>query len=179
MICSDVYKCINSILITNDYVCSSKQNCVRFCDELYAAVCEENKKKYVLENFKVKADRLTILSMQVDGGVVVPDKSTPESICKCDYLFVVKSQNNPVAVLIELKGKNIKHAIEQIENSLIILKDALQGCIRVHGRIVYSGGTPKITNNPDFIRLQRKLKKMGGNLISSTNYYKESVLEIL
>ena len=67
-------------------------------------VCEENKRKMTFLN----PDRLEITKVHVDGCEIT-DNST-----RCDYLVVGNSIENYV----ELKGQDIKHAIEQLEATI-------------------------------------------------------------
>lgn len=179
MICKNVKECVNTNLSKQPGVCVSGQNCIEFCDERIEAVCQEKHKKYSLVNSKLVKKRATILSIKVDDGIVVVDRHTPASLCKCDFMFCVRRNDKQVAILVELKGKHIKHAIEQIENTLILLKDSLSECSAVHGRIIYGGSAPRITTTPDFIRLQRKLKIMHGSLITYTTQLTEDLESIL
>ena len=70
-------------------------------------VCKENKSKFIGINeqrkliFKIKVD-----DMKFKGY-------------KCDWLLINTEMNN--AFFIELKGSDIEHGIEQIENSIIII----------------------------------------------------------
>lgn len=113
-------------------------------------------------------DRLyKILSLHVDGGVIVTDRETPPNVAKCDYLYLIDLEPEPIAILIELKGTDIKRAIEQIKNTLVLFSHAFDKCNKVYGRIVFSGGTPNIQNIPVFMSLQREFKRRKGSLIAN------------
>lgn len=165
MICRETQTCFFELLKSSNAVrCKQKSLCLDFCDTRSEATCKEKGKVYKLLN----KDRLyKILSLHVDGGVIVTDKETPQNVAKCDYLYLIDIDPKPIAILIELKGTDIKRAIEQIKNTLILFNDVFDKCNKVYGRIVFSGGTPNIQNIPAFMSLQRNLKCRKGSLIAS------------
>ena len=170
MICNKTENCFQQMLkLYPDAGCDRKERCVMFCDRRSEAVCREKGKSYHLLN--TEENRYKILSVLIDGGVVVMDKQTPVDIKKCDYLFLADKEEGtkPIAVLIELKGVDIKKAIEQISNTLSLFEAAFGHCGKVYGRIVFAGGTPNIRNIPSYMSLQRELKKRGGDLAAAKN----------
>ena len=94
-------------------------------------------------------------------------RETPPNVAKCDYLYLIDLEPEPIAILIELKGTDIKRAIEQIKNTLVLFSHAFDKCNKVYGRIVFSGGTPNIQNIPAFMSLQREFKRRKGSLIAN------------
>ncbi|WP_419066278.1 hypothetical protein [Hominenteromicrobium sp.] len=80
---------------------------------------------------------------------------------------MIDLEPEPIAILIELKGTDIKRAIEQIKNTLVLFSHAFDKCNKVYGRIVFSGGTPNIQNIPAFMSLQREFKRRKGSLIAN------------
>ena len=164
MICDNSKECFFELLKTPQNVtCKQKIQCIDFCDTRKEAVCRERGKLYRLNN----GGQRKILSLHVDGGVVIVDRRTPQNIAKCDYLYLIDSEPAPIGILIELKGIDIKKGIEQIESTLTLFNDALRKCNRVYGRIAFAGGTPKLQNIPTYMSLQRKLKQRGGNLMAA------------
>ena len=165
MICKKTEACFFELLKSPDVVrCQQKPLCLDFCDTRSEAVCKEKGKVYRLLN----KDRLyKILSLHVDGGVIVTDRETPPNVAKCDYLYLIDLEPEPIAILIELKGTDIKRAIEQIKNTLVLFSHAFDKCNKVYGRIVFSGGTPNIQNIPAFMSLQRDFKRRKGSLIAN------------
>lgn len=163
MICKTTETCFFELLRNcSDVKCKKKSLCLHFCDNRSEAVCKENGKIYRLINTDRKHK---ILSIHIDGGVIVTDKDTPPNTSKCDYVYLFDTENETtVAVLIELKGTDITKAIEQIKNTLSLFPDTFKKCAKVYGRIVFSGGTPNIQNVPPFMSLQRDLKRRNGNL---------------
>lgn len=67
--------------------------------------CEERGKKYVLEN----TQKNHVVLYKIDGGVVVQDKTVPQGICKCDYLFTINGTEKE-AIVTELKGVDVAHS---------------------------------------------------------------------
>ncbi|VEP15317.1 conserved hypothetical protein [Hyella patelloides LEGE 07179] len=65
---------------------------------------KNNKSKFRLDNPK----KLKIRVIQVDDCVITQGT-------RCDYLIILP---NSLEIYIELKGKDVKHAIEQIEASI-------------------------------------------------------------
>lgn len=177
MVCNKTAECFPAILKNQLSVsCKGISKCVDFCDKRKNANCKENGKVYSLENTD---SAYKILSIHVDGGVIIVDKNTPAGLNKCDYLFVIDTGNAPVAILIELKGCDINHAVDQIDSTLNILSDFLNTCSSVHGRIVFSGGTPNIQNSPKFMNLQRRLKRMSGTLVAKGKILPEKIATVL
>lgn len=162
MICNNTENCFFQLLNSSSGIaCKRKALCLHFCDTRAAAVCKEKGKTYRLLNGN---RQYKILSLHIDGGVIVTDAATPRNVSKCDYLYLIDSNPSPVAILIELKGTDIKKAIEQIRNTLNLFDSTFSKCSKVYGRIVYAGGTPNIQNVPSYMSLQREFKRKRGNL---------------
>lgn len=164
MICKNTESCFFELLKSpSGVVCKKKSLCLDFCDTRKEAVCKEKGKAYRLLNVN---RRYKILSVHIDEGVITTDKETPLNLAKCDYLYLIDSDPTPVAILIELKGTDIKRAIEQIKSTLNLFGSTFDKCSKVYGRIVFSGGTPNIQNIPAYMSLQRDLKRRKGSLIA-------------
>lgn len=177
MVCNKATQCFQEILKDKSSVsCSGVTKCIKFCDKRKNAVCDEKGKVYMLENTE---DPHKILALHVDGGIVIVDKNTPTGLSKCDYLFIIETDTAPVAILIELKGTDVKHAVTQIESTLNLFAEYFKTCSNVHGRIVFSGGTPNLQNTPDFMRLQRRLKQMSGTLSAKGKILPEKLVSVL
>ncbi len=69
---------------------------------------KEKKSKFILHNH----EKLILFKVKVDGCLI--NKGS-----KCDWLLV--NTKNHQALFVELKGRDIKHAFEQIENSINII----------------------------------------------------------
>lgn len=172
MICNKLSECAQQQFSGNSIARCSNNNsakCVASSDKRSEVMCSEKQKKYSLENTM----RNHIISYKMDGGIIVVDKSVPEGTCKCDYLYVTDG-DNPYAILIELKGKNVSHALCQIKESLCLFKDFLRQFSHVYGRIVVSAGAPDLRATPHYTNLASVLKNtFGGNL----KIFKEKELE--
>lgn len=77
---------------------------------------------------------------QIDGGVLPKGKEP----VRCDYLLL--NDSNMRAYYIELKGSDIKKAIEQIEASVAMIKASLPH-YSVYKRIIYHSGTKAMHNS--------------------------------
>ena len=177
MICDKTTKCFSELLKGETTVsCRGVSKCLHFCDKRRNAKCDEKGKSYMLENIH---GAYKIMSIRIDDGVVIVDKNTPAGLSKCDYLFLIDVDKAPIAILIELKGKDINHAVEQIDSTLDILSDYLKTCDSVHGRIVFSGGTPNIQKTPKFMKVQKRLKRMSGTLQAREKHFSEKIGSII
>lgn len=66
-------------------------------------VFEETRSKLVIENVdKVQATKVTVDDCEITNGI------------RCDYMYLIKDSE----IYIELKGQDIKHAIEQLETTI-------------------------------------------------------------
>ena len=104
MICRKLEECIHGELKSNslEKCVNNKINCIESSDRRSAVKCEENKKRYVLENTK----KNHVILYKMDGGIITEDKSVPLNTSKCDYLFII-GDATPTVVLTELKGVNV------------------------------------------------------------------------
>lgn len=166
MICNETSSCFFKLLESSAEVrCQNKNKCLDFCDARSVATCKENRRVYHLVNTKDR--RYKILSVHIDGGVIIVDKQTPPNVSKCDYLYLVDTGEKPIAILIELKGTEFLKAVEQIKNTLNLFKESFNKCEKVYGRIVFAGGTPNIQNIPAVMSLTRDLKRHKGGLLAA------------
>lgn len=115
-------------------------------------------------NYKKKR----VIKYRVDGGVIV---SKTES--KCDYAVYVEGDS---IYLIELKGADYNHALEQIDATLdkLIIAPKVETA-SVHGRIVLTKGRVpgiKYSKEPSLVK---KLKKLNGSLDSKTRILEEEI----
>jgi len=74
-------------------------------------VCEENKRKFIGLN----KNRKTILKVKVDGCLKKIEGK------RCDWLLIDISAN--IAYFIELKGSDVKHAFQQLSNTIKIISN--------------------------------------------------------
>ncbi len=127
----------NNIRQRNDFV---------QCDARSIFAVQENKKTYRLLN----EERREICQVRIDGGLIQED-----NIKRCDYGFWICEAN--LVFLVELKGKNIKKAIEQLISTINVLRNELQGR-KINARVVLSKvPNVRITNSPAYYELKRAL----------------------
>lgn len=168
MDCSHLAECIQSIENTQDkYPGCEMPQCLRSCDTRNIIVVEENKKRYILQNI---GDVIAVY--QVDGQMIVS-----ANIVKCDNMIVDATSLS--AILVELKGTDLRHALVQIENTFGRVFPALGG-YRLYGRIVTSSRTnvPNIKTDPQYRRIQKAFMMRGGNLKTGSNMISECVNDL-
>lgn len=123
-------------------------------------VCEEKKKilRFCCNDFKFYK---IYVDCPENGSLLETDK-------RCDYAILCKKMDN-IAILIELKGNDIKYAAQQIE---MIRNQYCSNFKQVYGVIVY-GGTPKAKTDIQNIR-----KKYTNKAIFTKLFIKENILEL-
>lgn len=155
MDCNRFELCIES-LEKNDIKESGclSTDCLSSFDTRSKVVVEENKKKYELINDQHEK----VGCFHVDGGMIKSKGSV-----KCDNLLI--DINSKVAVFVELKGTDLKHALEQVDATMKSLSLGLAG-YRTYARIVTSNRTnvPDIHACPQYIALNRKILRAKGNI---------------
>lgn len=142
MICDNLQECCAN----ERYVCSNKGDCIVYRDFRPQAVCEEKGKRYNLVNDK----HYLIALFHMDGGIVRSEKNIP----KCDFLYVVYDQACPTAIFVELKGKDIKHAVNQLKASIDRFGKTMKR--RICARVVCSS-VPRLYNDPIVKKLKKEL----------------------
>lgn len=152
--------CNNFLTTTCPNNCPNYLTCVVSCDNRKNIVCQENKKIYTLINTR----KTIVNNYHIDGGVIKDN-----NVKKCDYLVFVVDKK--VAILVELKGSQIKTALEQLNSTMDLLHENLHNC-KIYARIVGSH-IPAIYNTPEAIKLKKKLQKSGGQLIVKTTTFSE------
>lgn len=123
------------------------------CSNGSKIVVKENKRKYVLQNPSGKE----ICTVRIDGCVISSQKQA-----KCDFMIIVCNTRD--VYFIELKGRDIFHGVEQLNQTIDYFKNEIHG--KVFVRIVVSKVVhPKATIETDarVKRLKDKFKKFGGN----------------
>ena len=177
MICEKVDECMKRFLHISDQddiSCLGGHDCIKSFDQRAQVVCVEKEKEYRLRN-DLKSSRAYIAVFNVDGGMIV---NADEK--KCDYMFVVSDLNKAIVVLIELKGKDYKRAIQQINEMLGILNAPFKTFNKVYGRVIFrSKSTPDMKNIPQIMEVKRKLKQLHGDFIMRKGSLEESVENLL
>lgn len=142
MICDNLQECCAE----ERYVCENKKDCLVFRDSRPQAVCEEKGKRYNLLNDR----HFEIALYHMDGGMIRSEKNE----LKCDFLYVIYDYDNPTAIFVELKGKDIRQAVAQLKASIDRYGSALKR--RVCARIVCSS-VPRLYNDPIIKRMKKDL----------------------
>ena len=138
----------------------------------YSSLCEERQRIIVSrdkrtrrEHRAVNPDSCHVSQYNIDGNVV------SDSSIRCDYLVMNEDRRN--AYLIELKGSDIEHALDQLEVTAERLQKQLQGyCIRY--RLVCSRVRTQAIRS---IKYRKFCKKHNGTneFICQENQIKESI----
>ncbi len=164
MICDKLSDCCSN----GSFACTNKGNCVVYRDCRSNATCAEKGKRYNLIN----DGGYTISLFHVDGGMI----SGVQDVQKCDFLYVVFDSECPTAIFVELKGTDIRHAIQQIKETIDRYGTALQR--RICARIVCST-VPRLYNDPSVSKLRKELMKhYNGNLKISEKNMDEKYSEL-
>ena len=157
MICDKTSACFPNMLNNNTRSCSSS-DCLVSRDDRKNIVCKDKRSTtYRLSN----PDGLTAAVVKLDGGVVKNDPRT-----KCDGAILLGNPGlQPVAVLVELKGNDTPHAVEQISSALELFKATWKGYRKIYGRIVGTKA-PWLGSGGDkaYRNLNTALISRGGNL---------------
>ena len=82
-----------------------------------------------------------IKQYKIDGEVI---PSSTDAL-RCDYLLLVEHEKKKAAYFIELKGSDLKKAIQQIEASVSQFSPYLKD-YKIFRRIVYYSGTTDVQN---------------------------------
>lgn len=168
MACKNVQLCFSSISnCGNKYEKCDRSDCLKWCDKRSAVVVNENKKKYELKN-----NGKEIAVFQVDGEMI---KS--KEMIKCDSLLYARTGD--LVILVELKGADLKHGLEQIKNTLDFIEKKADRA-RFYGRIVTSNRTnvPNLRTCPQYVELQKKFMRKQGNIKIETNVISDDVAKL-
>ncbi|MEB3231407.1 MAG: hypothetical protein VKJ64_10385 [Leptolyngbyaceae bacterium] len=106
-------------------------------------VLEENKSKITFLN----PNGVKILVIQVDG-CVIDDNQT----ARCDYALVPKKE---LEIYVELKGRDINHAVQQLESTITFLSENPQSIKKLC--FIVSSRVPKQTTTIQ--QIQSRFKK--------------------
>jgi hypothetical protein len=113
------------------------ENCREFEDNRTYIVCEEKRTTITFYN----ATRETVAKIRIDGCVI-----TDNAVKKCDYLLLCAAIK--MAVFVELKGKDLTTAIEQLSATLdnTIIKSAIGDYAKNAYAVVVKGALiPKVS----------------------------------
>ena len=114
MICNQFPECVKSMEKCTPCKDMKREKICVVSRGVSHAHCEENGKSYTLD---MTGTGLKALVYKLDGGVITESDET-----KCDNVIVItdgQDGKEGQAILVELKGKKVKKAIEQLDNTLI------------------------------------------------------------
>ena len=142
----------------------------------FHSLCGERQSKIVSQDREsrnpckytaVNEDRLHVAQYQLDGQVFTGHEQ------RCDFL--VMNQDKKSAYLIELKGSNVLHAMDQVQSSARLLQDDLADC-DVFYRIIYRSRTQEVRQSR-IIRWKEKMGKKNGVpvVILKEKQYEETI----
>jgi hypothetical protein len=139
------------------------------CSDGKKITVQENKRKYILNNLSAQQ----VCKIQIDGCVIDDQNQR-----KCDYLIIVCKTEDAKEEMyfIELKGKDLISAVEQLTQTIEYFKPQIIG--KVFARAVLSRvPNPKsIENDSRVKKLRSLLKKYGGNFeYSSVQFEKDRI----
>lgn len=177
MICDKLRTCMNEQFAGRKISTCINNNCeicVESSDRRSKVKCEERNKKYVLEN----TERNHIISYKMDGGIVVDDKTLQKDTRKCDYMYLIDGKKQ-YAILVELKGVDVAHALRQIHGTLILYQDFFGGLSQVYGRVVVASSTPNLKASPGYVNLSRFIRRAyNGNIKIKEKIFVEKDTEL-
>lgn len=143
-------------------------NCT-YCSDNNRILVSENKRKYILNNISGRQ----VCKIRIDNCVI-----NDQSKCKCDYLIIVcntDTQEN-IYFFIELKGKDLIGAVEQLTQTIEDFKHNING--KMFARVVLSKvSCPRsIETDARVHKLKKMLKSYGGNFeYSSIKYERDKI----
>lgn len=130
--------------------------------------CQPRQKIIVSEENRVKHrgmndDESRVRQIKIDGDMWSKGTGT----VRADYLLL--NEDKKTAYIIELKGSDVEHALEQIKNTDTNLSEALSG-FKKYWRIVYKTSTKKMKN-----RNENAIQRKYSNLVIRKNNLEEQI----
>ncbi len=146
-------------MITCEEIKAIYPNCTE-CSHGSKIVVKENKKEYILQNPSGRK----VCKVKIDG-CVIPSQDRS----KCDFMLIVCSTKD--VYLIELKGRDLLHAVAQLRQTLEDFQSEITG--KVFARIVLSKvASPKVVEvDPSVVKLRKVLNQYKGNLVYASRVY--------
>ena len=140
------------------------RDCLQFFDNRSIINIEENKRKYIGKNINNEEFAL----YRIDGCVIIDGQ-------RCDFLLLNCDENELVAYFIELKGADLLHAIRQIDTTINLLCSELKDFTAIHARIVLSKVNSPDIKRVDYIKLEKKIRKLGGTIKQQVRILEEKI----
>lgn len=122
-----------------------------FDDDRGIVAFEANGRQYHAEN----PEKKRVIGYEVDGVVITEG-------LRCDYAFAVLGSR--WLYLIELKGKDLKTACEQLLATIAVFETRVAAG-QIHCRIVLSRIQRPDLRSTQIVRLERKVARCGGTLV--------------
>ena len=121
-------------------------------------IAKENKRIFRINN----ESRFTINKVTVDGCYILNGR-------KCDYLFEIIDNEIKNVFYVELKGKDIEHALDQLETTL-------KHCISIHKKFdrscyIVASRVPKTTTSTQ--KQKKEFKRKNGVMLYIDTKQKE------
>ena len=122
----------------------------------YKSLCQEQQAIIVSseqgrQHWAVNSDRCFVTHYQIDGAVI-------RTGLRCDYLLINEDKSD--AYLIELKGTDIVHAVDQLEANAQTQKQALQN-YHIKYRLVHTKARTPALMETKFIKFRQRHRKSG------------------
>ena len=127
-----------------------EKKCLKFRDNRPVAVISEKQKEIRFIN----EERKKVSNYHIDGCLI-------KDGMRCDFLFLVEDDKN--AFFIELKGSELKKAIQQIDHSINPIICHLAG-YRVSARVIIGHVRSPQVGSIYELKLKKRLKELKGDL---------------
>ena len=134
--------------------CQPFSTCFEFVNQQHATVvCSDHKSttNFIYDNRS--SDELT--KYRIDGCLIA------DAGAKCDFLLLNCTKNE--SFFIELKGSDLIRAVEQIDRSIDMLLSSVND-FSINARIVLTRVNTTDLRNTKYLKLEKKIKRLRGNL---------------
>ena len=149
--------------------CQPFPDCFDFANQQHATVvCSDRKSatKYIYDN--KSSDSLT--KYRVDGCLIA------DAGAKCDSLLLNCTKKK--SFFIELKGSDLIRAVEQIDRSVDLLLSSLTD-FSINARIVLTRVNITDLRNTKYLKLEKKIQRLNGNLKKQSRQMTEINLPVV
>ena len=134
--------------------CLPFSTCFEFVNQQRAVVvCSDPKS---VTNFRYENRSSDLLTLYRIDGCIIADAGA-----KCDFLLLNCSKNE--SFFIELKGSDLIRAVEQIDRSVDLLLNSISD-FSINARIVLTRVNTTDLRNTKYLKFERKIQRLGGNL---------------
>jgi len=137
----------------------------------FNSLCKERQKEIVsrdkgsqIKHIAINQDEKKVTHYKIDGEVI-------KTGLRCDFLLMNEEEESRTAYLIELKGSDLLHAVEQLKSTKTLLEEQLKN-YTVHFRIVLNRISTHDSMNKDFRKFQEINK---GRVVYKTKILEEKI----